>query len=167
MVYGQPFGVDVAFGDPMFGEIDIVTGDDLLGFAGIPPPSLRVYPVETHLAEKLHAYTLPRQRPNSRVKDLPDLALLGTIRPLEARGVRAALERAFAFRRVQPLPKRLPAPPIAWAAPYARMADENGLQWRTLSEVESAARTFLDPILTGVAEGRWDPVSWQWGKASR
>lgn len=65
--YGQKFGVDVAFGDPMHGEIEVVTGDDVLAFAGIAPPRLRVYPVETHLAEKLHAYTLPRERPNSRV----------------------------------------------------------------------------------------------------
>lgn len=111
-IYGQQFGVDVAFGDPLSGEIEVVTGDDLLAFAGVPPPLLRVYPVETHLAEKLHADTLPRERPNSRVKDLPDLALLGTIRPLDARSVRAALQRSFDFRRVQPLPTRLPAPPV-------------------------------------------------------
>ena len=47
--------------------------EDVLAFAGIAPPTLRLYPVETHIAEKLHAYTLPRPRPNSRVKDLPDL----------------------------------------------------------------------------------------------
>ena len=76
--FGQPFGVDVAFGDPILGEPDVVIADDVLGFAGISPPALRVYPIETHIAEKLHAYTLPRKRPNSRIKDLPDLALLAT-----------------------------------------------------------------------------------------
>jgi hypothetical protein len=73
MLYGQAFGVDVAFGDPMLGVPEVVVGDDLLAFAGIAPPEFRVYPVETHLAEKLHAYTLPRTTPNTRVKDLPDL----------------------------------------------------------------------------------------------
>jgi len=70
-LYGQPFGVDVAFGDPILGEIETVTVDDVLGFAGIAPPTVRLYPVETHIAEKLHAYTMPRARPNTRVKDLP------------------------------------------------------------------------------------------------
>ena len=71
--YGQPFGLDIAFADPILGEPDVVVADDVLGFAGIAPPSLRLYPIETHIAEKLHAYTLPRKRPNSRVKDLPDM----------------------------------------------------------------------------------------------
>lgn len=36
-------------------------------------------PVETHLAEKLHAYTLPCSTENARVRHLPDMALLGTV----------------------------------------------------------------------------------------
>ncbi len=76
-IYGQKFGVDIGFADPLSGEPDVLIADDMLGFAGIAPPALRVYPVETHVAEKLHAYTVPRTRPNPRVKDLPDLALPG------------------------------------------------------------------------------------------
>ena len=59
-LYGQAFGVDVAFGDPVFGDPETVIIDDLLASAGIGPPVLRLYPVETHIAEKLHAYTMPR-----------------------------------------------------------------------------------------------------------
>ncbi|MEO6576624.1 MAG: hypothetical protein ABIP89_22450 [Polyangiaceae bacterium] len=33
----------------------MLVADDLLAFAGIAPPSLRLYPIETHIAEKLHA----------------------------------------------------------------------------------------------------------------
>jgi hypothetical protein len=54
-LYVQRFGVDVAFGDPIFGEADSVTADDMLDFAGVAPAVLRLYPVETHIAEKLHA----------------------------------------------------------------------------------------------------------------
>jgi nucleotidyltransferase AbiEii toxin of type IV toxin-antitoxin system len=61
--FGQPFGVDVAFGDPMLGEPDVLVADDALSFAGIAPPTLRIYPIETHIAGKLHAYTMPRARP--------------------------------------------------------------------------------------------------------
>jgi len=56
-IYGQRFGVDVAFADPVLGEPDVVVAEDFLAFAGIEPPKVRLYPVETHLAEKVHAYT--------------------------------------------------------------------------------------------------------------
>ncbi len=98
MLYGQAFGIDVAFGDPMFGEPDVVRGDDLLAFAGIEPAIMRLYPVETHLAEKLHAYTLPRPTPSTRVKDLPDLALLGKVGERDVTLLRAAIEQTFVCR---------------------------------------------------------------------
>jgi hypothetical protein len=161
-VYGRPFGVDVAFGDPMFGEPELVVADDVLAFAGIAPPTLRLYPIETHLAEKLHAYTIPRQRPNSRVKDLPDIALLATSRPIEAEGLRAALEQTFAFRATHPLPAQLAAPPEAWTAPYAAMAQNDQLRWRTLGDVTTAAGSFLDPVLAGELDATWAPATWDW-----
>jgi len=160
--YAQPFGVDVAFGDPLVGAVDVVTAEDVLAFAGIPPPTLRLYPVETHLAERLHAYTQPRSRPNSRVKDLPDLALLGTVRMLEAGPLRTAMERVFSFRAVQPVPPRLPAPPVEWAVPFARMAEQDALPWATLAEMETAVRAFLDPVLAGKRVEVWEPASWRW-----
>jgi len=161
-IYGQRFGVDVAFADPVLGEPDVVVAEDGLAFAGIEPPKLRLYPVETHLAEKVHAYTLPRERPNSRVKDLPDLALLGTIRSLEATRLRKALQQTFSFRKTHELPESLPAPPVAWARPYARMAEEDDLPWRTLEEVTLAAKAFLDPLLGGARVKSWEPSSWAW-----
>ena len=102
--YGQPFGLDIAFADPILGEPDIVVADDVLGFAGIAPPTLRLYPLETHIAEKLHAYTLPRKRRNSRVKDLPDIALLAGVREVDGGRLRAALEQTFTSRKTHALP---------------------------------------------------------------
>lgn len=160
--YGDPFGVDVAFGDPMIAEPEVVVGDDVLGFAGVEPPSYRLYPIATHIAEKLHAYTMPRSRPNTRVKDLPDIALLATIGPLDARQLRAALEQTYAFRATHPLPASLPDPLPAWQAPYAAMAIADRLAWPTLAEAVNAARAFLDPVLAGVAEQTWDRVAWRW-----
>ena len=160
--YGQPFGVDVAFADPILGEPDSLVAPDVLAFAGIAPPTLRVYPIESHLAEKLHAYTLPRERENSRVKDLPDLALLGTIRALERVRLRLALERTFSFRGTHALPLRLPVPPASWLEVYRRMAAEDDLGWKTLPELVAVARAFLDPVLEGSAATIWDPSRWRW-----
>ena len=161
-LYGQPFGVDVAFGDPIIGEPDIVVAEDVLAFAGIPPPTLRLYPVETHLAEKLHAYTLPRTRPNTRVKDLPDIALLATTQPLDAKRLREALEQTFAFRKTHPLPSKLPLPLDAWELPYAAMAREDELAWPTLDDVIKVAQAFLDPVLVGGLDAAWHPGRWTW-----
>lgn len=33
-------------GDPIFGEPEVMAAENTLGFAGIAPPMLRVYPVE-------------------------------------------------------------------------------------------------------------------------
>jgi len=142
-----------------------VTGDDLLSFAGIEPATLRLYPVETHIAEKLHAYTLPRATPSTRVKDLPDLALLGQAGAREAAKIREAIELTFGFRKTHPVPERLPDPPPDWEDPYGEMAAEDGLPWPTLSSVTSAARTFLDPVLAGGLGGRWSPPTWTWAPA--
>jgi hypothetical protein len=165
-IYGARFGVDVAFGGAVSGDVEEVMTEDLLGFAGIAPPTLRVIPIETHLAEKLHAYTMPRARPNTRVKDLPDLALLGTIRPLDAVRVRGAMKRTFSSRRVHPVPARLPPPPEVWASPYARLAELDDLPWLTLEEVDAVARAFLDPVLGSAIDAQWDPAGWMWRRAT-
>lgn len=162
MLYGQAFGVDVAFGDPMLGEPEVVRGEDLLAFAGIEPAVMRLYPVETHLAEKLHAYTLPRPTPSTRVKDLPDLALLGQAGDREASRLRAAIQQTFSYRRTHGVPSRLPEPPAAWEQAYAAMAEEDSLPWRSLAAVTQAARAFVDPVLEGVGEARWSPADWAW-----
>jgi hypothetical protein len=163
-IYGQPFGVDVAFGDPIIGDPEVVVAEDVLAFAGIAPPTLRLYPIETHIAEKLHAYTMPRTRPNSRVKDLPDLALLASAQAIDARRLREALEQTFAFRETHVLPAMLPEPLAAWETPYAAMAREDQLAWATLEEVTKAAKAFLDPVLAGDLDATWRPDTWAWGK---
>jgi len=160
-LYGQRFGVDVAFGDPIFGEPDVVTADDVLDFAGIAPPVLRLYPIETHIAEKLHAYTMPRKRPNTRVKDLPDIALLAGIQSLQAERLHEALEQTFKHRATHPLPQALPDPPTSWSTSYQAMARENELAWPTLEQLTVVVATFLNPVLAG-GSGAWHPVGWNW-----
>lgn len=160
-IYGVPFGIDVAFAEPMHGQPEEVEGSAFLKFAGIEPGRYRVYPLETHIAEKLHAYTLPRDRPNSRVKDLPDLALLATARRIDSAALRAAIDRTFEHRATHPVPDSVPAPSAAWEPVYARIAVNDGLKWQTLEEVTRAVRSFLDPVLAGVS-GTWTWEDWAW-----
>ena len=59
-ITARRIGIDVGMGDPSFGEPSRVLQDDTLDFAGIPAATLLTYPVVTHIAEKLHAYTMLR-----------------------------------------------------------------------------------------------------------
>lgn len=159
--YGNHFGVDAGFADRLVEAPEIIPGSAFLEFAGVAASRLRVYPRESHVAEKLHAYTLPRSRVNTRVKDLPDLALLALTGSFEGERLRAALDATFSFRGTHPLPATLPTPPSAWAAPYARIAQTDALPWSTLDDVTAAASAFLDPVLRGDAR-RWTPAAWGW-----
>jgi len=96
------------------------------------------------------------------VKDLPDIALLATIKPLEARRLRAALEQTFESRKTQSLPGVLPPPPPAWGAPYAAMAREDQLPWKQLADVTAAAQAFLNPVLGSRIDSAWQPGNWHW-----
>ena len=160
-LYGMPFGVDAGFGDVLTAEPDVIVGNRFLDFMGVEPSRLRLYPREAHLAEKVHAYSLPRPRENSRVKDLPDIALLASTGPFQSTKLRAAIEETFRFRGTHSVPTRLAPPPSSWESVYARMANNDGLAWRDLDQVERAARSFLDPLFGGVT-GAWDPASWTW-----
>ncbi len=164
-IYGTRFGVDVGFGDHMACPPEAVTGGDLFLFAGIPPLSVRVYAREVHVAEKLHALTLPRVRANSRVKDLPDLALLASTGPFECAALREAIHATFAQRGSHDVPPSIAAPPDRWSAPYEDMVKENNLRWTTLDDLTTAVRAFLDPVLRG-EDGVWDPPSWSWRRSS-
>jgi hypothetical protein len=161
-IYGQAFGVDVAFGDPIVGEPDPIRAEDKLAFAGIEPPTLLLYPLASHIAEKLHAYTMPRNRPNSRVKDLPDIALLATAGTLDPKALRAALEQTFQRRDTHAIPDSLPTPAPDWKRPYAAMAERDELPWPTLAAVTEAVAKFLDPILTSQSVTKWKPDEWRW-----
>ncbi|MEO6772781.1 MAG: nucleotidyl transferase AbiEii/AbiGii toxin family protein [Kofleriaceae bacterium] len=163
--YGRRFfGIDVALGDPIGGKADELVTEDWLGFAGVPPPTVRVYRVETHIAEKLHAYTMPRNRPNSRMKDLPDLALLGTTEAAFDRAdLRAAIGETFSSRATHDVPLSVPDPPPEWTDRYNRLALEEELPWTTLPDLLARVRSFLDPVLAPAGSGgRWDSASWTW-----
>jgi hypothetical protein len=160
-IYGAAFGVDVAFAEPLHGTPQALMGTDFLRFAGIEPSPFWVYPVETHIAEKLHAYTLPRARPNSRVKDLPDMALLGLSGVISARALHSAIAGTFKHRNTHAVPPSLPPPPPTWEAVYARLAVAEGLRWQNISAVLDAVTRFINPVLGG-HHGTWSPDRWLW-----
>lgn len=159
--FGDPFGVDVAVADAVVGTPDILQGSDFFDRYGLTRLCVPAYPLPTHLAEKLHALTLPRTRPNSRLKDLVDVALLSELDGHDADLLRRAIDRTFTFRASHAAPGRLPEPPSEWTAQYARMQADEHLRWSTLEALFRAASAFFDPVLAGAA-GRWDRSSASW-----
>lgn len=159
--YGGLFGLDVGVADAMTADAEIVEGSSFLEFVGAEAERFRIYPRVTHVAEKLHAYTLPTDRENTRVKDLPDLALLAQTGAFGAEELRSGIEATFAFRDSHQIPDSLPTPPESWERPYARMAEQDELRWTTLTDVFQAASGFLNPILANTS-GTWSPDAWDW-----
>src|SRR3989442_13593483 len=82
---------------------------------------------EQQFAEKIHAYTLPRNTANSRVKDLVDLALLIGSGGLDKQRILDALRLTFERRETHNLPVGLVPPPADWQIPFQALAEEGGL----------------------------------------
>ena len=116
------FHLDVGAGDVVLGPFDITHAHDWLEFAGIPGAEFPTISREQHFAEKLHSYTLPREMPNSRARDLIDMLLLIGSGKMDRAKVRLALDATFKRRKTHPLPASLTRPPAAWAAPFMALA---------------------------------------------
>jgi len=82
-LYGDPFGVDIGFADVLTVKPDVIEGSSFFGFAGIPPAAFRIYPRETHIAEKLHAYSLPGTISISEGARDPSSLVLGDVNRVE------------------------------------------------------------------------------------
>lgn len=122
------FKLDVAIGDAIVSAPEWMQGHDLLSFANIPPARIALLPREQHFAEKIHAYSLPRDTVNSRVRDLVDLVLLIQKGLPEAAKVREAVEATFKRRKTHPVPEMLQAPPSDWTKAYQGTAGQVGLE---------------------------------------
>ena len=135
------FNIDLAYGDVWLGSREFVATRDWLGFAGIRPPRIQIISREQQFAEKLHAYTLPRDRANSRVKDLVDLVLLIQMGGMGKERVCKAVKLTFQRRETHPVPKELPDPPELWQRPFNALAKSVGLALN-LEEAISRVREF-------------------------
>jgi hypothetical protein len=160
----ETFLLDVGFRRDEEVTADTLTTEALLAFAEIPPVEVLAVPLELQVAEKLHAYTRTYEggRPNTRAKDLVDLALIAATSTLDAKLLRAAIDTAFTRRSTHPLPTALPRPPGDWATQYRRLAQEVGAPTE-LGAGYVDASAFLAPILSGeTINGVWSPTRQQW-----
>ena len=140
------FHLDVGIGDAVIEPLEVIEGRDWLGFAGIASPSLYMISREQQFAEKLHAYTLPRQgAANTRVRDLVDMVLLIQSGTLAKAKVAEAIPVTFERRKTHALPDALPAPPADWQKPYEALARECGLSGQ-VEDAFAVLRMFMETI---------------------
>jgi hypothetical protein len=140
------FHVDLGVGDEVLEPLESVEGEDWLGFAGIPAVVVPALSVEQHWAEKFHAYTRPRETPNSRVRDLVDLVLILEHEAPATERVRMAVDATFQRRGTHPVPDVVPEPPSGWAKPFTPLAAECGLEL-TLATAHERVEAFWRRIL--------------------
>jgi len=143
------FHLDVGFGDPVLDAPEELTGEEFLEFAGVSAAKVLAIPKAQQFAEKLHAYTLPwTDRPNTRTKDLVDLALFVTLDPPSLASLRAAVDATFRIRNTHVLPRALPPPPDTWASTFTQMAIEAMLSTTDLNEAFELVATFCQELMT-------------------
>lgn len=133
------FHLDLAVGDLVLEPLTTAQGRDWLGFAGISAASFPALSPEQHLAEKIHAYTVPRKTPNTRVRDLVDMVLLIQGGTLDRSLFKEALSAVFDRRKTHPVPETLEPPPEQWSAPFRDLARGCGIE----EEIGSAFQQVL------------------------
>ncbi len=145
------FHLDTGIGDVVIEPLETISCRDWLGFAGIETARVRMIAREQQFAEKVHAYTLPRQSTNSRVKDLVDLALLAGSGKLNQRRIQDALRMTFERRKTHDLPTLLPSAPADWQIPFQALAQECGLS-TDIAAVFAGVQAYLEEVLTHRSE---------------
>lgn len=122
------FHIDVSINDvsklPYFEKIE---GEDWIGFAGIPPAICNVFASEEIFAEKLHAYTLPRDKENTRVRDIVDMYLLVVNNKMDPNRVKECVNNVFARRKTHAIPVEFQEPPISWKNRCGQIAASCGI----------------------------------------
>ena len=138
-------------------QVEQLKGVDWLDFCNVQAPMIATISIEQQLAEKLHAYSLPRGgRLNSRVKDLIDMVLLLNIRPIQTEDFKKILHKTFTTRKTHSIPKLLDPPPSEWIIRFNEMAKECGIDQDMTSCFKKVSRFYNQLNQTPITKDEWD-----------
>ncbi len=137
-VYGSPFGIDVAFAEPLH-------GGSTRGHAWQQLPGVH-WRREAHVPDlptgDAHRGEDPRIHPALNSAELTNEGPAGhrpaRVHPVDVDVLRTAIERTLGHRATHPVPTELPDPPGAWAPVYARTNQPE-------TQVGPASKTRCDP----------------------
>lgn len=164
------FHVDLVADLLMTGVPDAVSPLVPLELPGLVLTRYSAYPLVDHLADKVCALLETHERasglrqPSTRFRDMADLAIFAHTISVGAAELGAAL-KSEAKRRSLVLPDTLAAPIGSdWPNGYARVArDAPQLKERDLVSAVEIVGRFIDPVLSEIAQGQWNPreLCWQ------
>lgn len=159
------FQVDiVADGIQMIGEPDTVLPLTAIEIGDQERTAWRAYPLVDHVADKVCAI-LERHdgRPSTRFKDLVDLVAIANRGTVPAELQMRALAKEAGRRRLV-LPESFDVPDHAmWVRGYRSEARRTvGLGAVELDGALAIVRGLVDPLLSGVAAGEWNPSAQRW-----
>jgi predicted nucleotidyltransferase component of viral defense system len=157
------FKVDVSARDVITGELERHPSDPIVERLGFEPAWFPVYPVAQQFAEKLHAYTLPRDFESTRVKDLADMVWLTRRHAFASDALIEAAKATFERRASHSWPPAPVEPPAAWTRPYAMLRKEMALEPETARDAHDVFMSFLGPVFAGTRGFNWDFVARAWG----
>jgi hypothetical protein len=150
----EHFHIDIGIGDPMLEAVEYLNTPALLEFAELSPTHVPCFPITQQIAEKLHAYTRPRQSgESSRVKDFVDMLLLSEMGTISGERLFQAIRATFTARATHVLPVNVPPPPAKWESEFKRMAKDVGMDKLSLVQAYGLVQQFLDPVLKGENPG--------------
>lgn len=165
------FGVDLVTGSLMTAAPESVN-DVVLNLRGLVAPTIRLYPVVDHIADKLCAtqamYGAAGDLPSSRVRDLVDLVVLARSQDVDGSALIAAVRGEWTHRGLPGDPAF--SPPATWERTYPREARKAPVVSDMTVFVDAVAfiDAFLAPVLDGVASGqRWLASEHAWRQAER
>ena len=132
------FNLDVGIGDAVIFEPEWTEDHNMFKFAQIAPSKVPLLPKEQQFAEKIHAYTLPREgNPNSRTRDLVDMVLLIERGGLDSEKVKKAIHVTFEKRRTHSVPVHLSKPPESWSRTYGTLAMDCRVDRKTVEDASN------------------------------
>lgn len=138
--------IDIGFGDAITPRATTITWPSLLD---LPAPTLRAYPPETVIAEKLEA-AVKLGRLNSRMKDFYDLHWLAQNRIFDSAVLARAMRATFERRRTL-LPD---ACPLALTQAFAQDKDKQ-IQWQAFLRKNDLAAPPLEEIIRTLHDFLW------------
>ena len=156
------FKVDVSAADVVVGDIESYFSDPVLERLGFRRSRFPVYPVNQHVAEKLHALTLRRDVDNTRARDLVDLVWFIRHFTFRSEALAIACIATFERRATHAWPPVIAIPPESWGRPYGVWRADLDLAEPNPAAAAAALRSFLEPVHFGVAGLSWDPAAQEW-----
>lgn len=143
------FGVDVSSKDAVVGKLERHPSGPIVIALGFQTSWFPVYPIAQQFAEKLHAFTRPRDQENTRVKDLADMIWFVERYGFASAALIDACAATFDRRGEHRWPPEIPTVPDAWSRPYGALRKEMGLDPETPAAARDKLARFLEPVLTG------------------